>query len=67
MAATDQRGYYEFHDVLPGKYTLKVAVTGFQTVSWPVVVREGEFSNRFPAGTCGDEARSKGLYGHAGM
>src|SRR6202008_4613659 len=22
--ATDQRGHYEFHDVLPGKYTLKV-------------------------------------------
>jgi hypothetical protein len=42
MSATDQRGYYEFHNVLPGKYTLKVTVSGFETVSRPIVVREGE-------------------------
>ena len=41
-AATDRQGHYEFHDILPGKYTLKVNVAGFDTVEQPVVVREGE-------------------------
>ncbi len=39
---TDQQGHYEFHDVLPGKYTLKVTVAGFDEVDQPVVVRDGE-------------------------
>jgi hypothetical protein len=39
---TDQQGHYEFHDVLPAKYTLKVAVAGFEAVDQPVVVRDRE-------------------------
>ena len=39
--ATDQQGHYEFHGVLPGKYTVKVTVAGFDAVDQPVVVREG--------------------------
>jgi hypothetical protein len=42
MTATDQQGHYEFHDVLPGKYTLKANVAGFAAVDQPVVVRNGE-------------------------
>jgi Carboxypeptidase regulatory-like domain len=42
MTATDQLGHYEFHDVLPGKYTLKVTVAGFSEVDQPVVVRDTE-------------------------
>jgi hypothetical protein len=41
-AATDQQGHYEFHDFLPGKYTLKVIVTGFDPLNQPVVVLGGE-------------------------
>jgi Carboxypeptidase regulatory-like domain len=39
---TDEQGHYEFHDVLPGKYKLKLTVTGFDTVDQLVVVRAGE-------------------------
>ena len=40
--ATDQRGHYEFHDILPGKYTLKVNVAGFDVAEQAVVVHSGE-------------------------
>jgi hypothetical protein len=40
--ATDKQGHYEFHDLLPGKYTLKGNVAGFDTADQPVVVRAGE-------------------------
>ena len=40
--ATDQRGHYEFHDVLPGKYTLRVDVAGFDVAEHAVVVHSGE-------------------------
>src|SRR5579863_5691659 len=40
--ATDQRGHYEFHGVLPGKYTLKVNVAGFDEAEHAVVVHSGE-------------------------
>jgi Carboxypeptidase regulatory-like domain len=39
---TDQQGHYEFHDILPGKYTLKVTVAGFDAVDQAIVVRDGE-------------------------
>jgi hypothetical protein len=41
-ATTDQQGHYEFRGVLPGKYTLKVNVAGFDAVEQSVVVREGK-------------------------
>ena len=40
--ATDQQGHYEFHNVLPGKYALKVTVAGFDMVDQQVIVRDGE-------------------------
>jgi hypothetical protein len=40
--ATDQQGHYEFYDVLPGKYALKVTAAGFDAIDQPVVVHEGE-------------------------
>ena len=40
--ATDQQGHYEFHGILPGNYTLKVTVAGFDAADQPVVVRAGE-------------------------
>ena len=40
--ATDQQGHYEFHNVLPGKYALRVTVVGFDMVDQQVVVRDGE-------------------------
>ena len=42
MTATDEQGHYEFHDVVPGKYMLKVTVAGFDAVDRDVDVREGE-------------------------
>src|SRR5277367_3602544 len=42
QTATDQDGHFEFHGVLPGNYTLKVTVAGFDAVDQPVVVRGGE-------------------------
>ena len=40
--ATDQQGHYEFHDVLPGKYALKVNLAGFDAIDQPVAVNQGE-------------------------
>jgi hypothetical protein len=42
VTATDERGHYEFHDILPGKYRLKVTAAGFDGVDQAVVVRDGE-------------------------
>jgi hypothetical protein len=42
QTATDQDGHFEFRGVLPGNYTLKVTVAGFDAVDQPVVVRGGE-------------------------
>jgi Carboxypeptidase regulatory-like domain len=42
VASTDEQGHFEFHDVLPGKYKLKVIVEGFDAVDQLVEVRAGE-------------------------
>ena len=42
ITATDEQGHYEFHGVLRGKYTLRVAIPGFDEVDWPVIVRDAE-------------------------
>src|ERR1700693_5287721 len=42
-SATDERGHYEFRDILAGRYALKVAVAGFDAIDQVVVVGEGEF------------------------
>jgi len=41
-SATDEQGHYEFHDILPGKYTLKVTAGGFDAADRALVLREGE-------------------------
>jgi hypothetical protein len=40
--ATGTDGQFTFAGVRPGKYTLKVNVTGFEPVSRPLLVRDGE-------------------------
>src|SRR5271156_2393028 len=42
QTATDQDGHFEFHGVLPGNYTLRVAIPGFDEVDRPVIVRDAE-------------------------
>jgi hypothetical protein len=39
---TGNNGQFTFAEVLPGKYTLKVIVAGFDAVNQPLIVRDGE-------------------------